>query len=82
MAAAAIYGMMGVVISRLTTRRVRALLVVALPVWIAMIGVSRVYLGVHWPSDVLAGFAAGAFIVLAGAIALDGLPTSTRHSHA
>lgn len=82
MAAAAIYGMMGVVASRLTTRRERALLVVGLPVLIAMIGISRVYLGVHWPSDVLAGFAAGAFVVLAGAIALDGLPSGARHSRA
>lgn len=73
MAAAAVYGMMGVVVSRLAPRR-RLLLVIALPVLILMVGTSRIYLGVHWPSDVLAGFAAGAFIVLAGAIALDGLP--------
>jgi membrane-associated phospholipid phosphatase len=74
MAAAAIYGMIGVVVSRLAPRR-RRVLVYVLPLLVLMIGISRIYLGVHWPSDVLAGFAAGAFIVLAGAITLDGIPT-------
>jgi undecaprenyl-diphosphatase len=84
MAAAAIYGSMGVVVSRLAPTHRRPL-VVGLPVLILMIGLSRIYLGVHWPSDVLAGFAAGAFIALAAAIALDGIPSIGalgHHAHA
>jgi membrane-associated phospholipid phosphatase len=79
MAAAAIYGMMGVVVARLAPTH-RRLLVVGLPILILMIGISRIYLGVHWPSDVLAGFAAGAFIVLAGALTLDGIPSAHKDS--
>ena len=74
MVGVAIYGMMGVVLARLAPGH-RRLILLVVPGLMFMIGISRVYLGVHWPSDVLAGFAAGAFIVLAGAIALDGIPT-------
>jgi undecaprenyl-diphosphatase len=41
-------------------RRARVFLLVVALLLVAMIGASRVYLGVHWPSDVLAGWAFGA----------------------
>jgi undecaprenyl-diphosphatase len=43
-----------------------------------LIGCSRVYLGVHWPSDVLGGFIAGALLVAALDRAFHGLH-ATRH---
>jgi len=67
---AATYGLLAVVAWR-TARVAPALRVVAVVAGILLpcaIGLSRVALGVHYPSDVLAGWLAGAAFVAAGAV--------------
>jgi membrane-associated phospholipid phosphatase len=56
----AVYGAIALVVARrLSTNGRRALLVAAVAVLVIAIGFSRLYLGVHFLSDVLAGYAAG-----------------------
>jgi undecaprenyl-diphosphatase len=60
MGSIASYGMLAFVIARLLRRRVhRVLVVVAAALLIFCVGMSRVYFGVHYPTDVLGGFLAG-----------------------
>jgi undecaprenyl-diphosphatase len=69
-----VYGMILYLILRLSHSRlldVTATLI-ALPL-ILVIGVSRVYLGVHYPSDILAGYLAGAIWLLAVIVSLEAL---------
>ena len=59
------YGILAVVIGRSRLpRAVRIGLIAALLVLVLLIGLSRIWLGVHYPTDVLAGWIAGAVIVL------------------
>ncbi len=58
----AIYGAIAAVLCALHPR-LRRFIVPAVAVLVLTIGLSRVYLGVHWPSDVLAGYAVGAILL-------------------
>jgi undecaprenyl-diphosphatase len=59
-----IYGVLGSIIAaEMPKTWQRALVLAGTLVLIAVIGFSRVYLGVHYPTDVLAGFALAALII-------------------
>ncbi len=59
------YGVLAVLVARSRLpRAARIALIAGLGVLVFLIGLSRVWIGVHYPTDVLAGWATGAVIVL------------------
>jgi undecaprenyl-diphosphatase len=79
MMSAVTYLTLGALLARAVPRRREKAFVVAWAVALAALtGVSRVYVGVHWPTDVLAGWALGASWAVACWLAADLLERRAR----
>lgn len=75
MMAAAVYGLLIWAVWRTAWPLCRKTgITAALLVWIALIGLSRVYLGVHYTSDVLAGFGGGMAVLAVSLLAFRFFP--------
>ena len=77
-AAAALYGFLAYAAWRETPERWRGALITLFSILILLVGFSRLYLGVHYPTDVLGGFILGGLFVLVGAKVVKIF--QTRHS--
>jgi undecaprenyl-diphosphatase len=66
-----VYLTLAAIVSAGSARRsIKLTLLVGAALLVIAVGISRVYLGVHWPTDVLAGWTMGSLIAWIAAVAL------------
>ncbi len=70
--ATVVFGLLALLLARAVPRGYRMGVYLATVLLVALIGVSRIYLRAHWPSDVLAGISFGMALVLIAAFLLHG----------
>lgn len=77
---AIVYLMLGMMLARVEASYAAKVLIFAVCMSLTlMVGLSRLYLGVHWPTDVLAGWAVGAtWVLLCWYVLLRLQPSGTR----
>lgn len=80
MMTAVVYLTLGALLARLLPQRRLKVYIMAVAMALsAMVGLSRIYLGVHWPTDVLAGWAVGAaWAALCWLVARRSIPSHGR----
>lgn len=82
MLSAVVYLTLGVLASHFARkRRIKVFAVGAGVIATLIVGISRVYLGVHWPSDVLAGWCVGAAWAMACWLVVWAVEKKWPHSH-
>jgi undecaprenyl-diphosphatase len=72
--AAVIFGILAVLVSHSMGRWSKAMVYAICAIMVVSIGYSRVYLGAHWLSDVLAGLLFGTVMMAAFGVAIEAIP--------